>query len=277
MDEKLDWTQKLGDAFLDQQKELLDAVQRLRARAQTEGNLKSTTEQKVTVEPPRAAPPAARASRRRRPWWSGAAPPTVIKIEPANPQVVYVPSYNPTVVYGAWPYPAYPPYYPYPPGYAFGAAALSFGVGMAVGAAVWGNCNWGGGDVDVNVNKLPELLEEREPVGRRQSAHRSGLSRASRAIDRSGSTIRSIVRACSIATRRRSSATTAGRARRPPSPASSTAGAPTRAARISDEAAPAALAAPGAPSAEGLRGVHAHRRPAEVRPAEGGRRERFRA
>ena len=64
-----------------------------------------------------------------------------------------MPSYNPTVVYGAWPYPAYPPYYPYPPGYAWGAAALSFGVGMAVGAAVWGNCNWGGGNVDVNVNR----------------------------------------------------------------------------------------------------------------------------
>ena len=77
----------------------------------------------------------------------------MITIEPANPQVVYVPAYNPTVVYGAWPYPAYPPYYPYPPGYAFGAAALSFGVGMAVGAAVWGNCNWGGGNVDVDVNK----------------------------------------------------------------------------------------------------------------------------
>jgi hypothetical protein len=80
-------------------------------------------------------------------------PAQVITIEPANPQVVYVPAYNPTVVYGAWPYPAYPPVYPYPPGYAFGAAALSFGVGMAVGAAVWGNCNWGGGNVDVDVNK----------------------------------------------------------------------------------------------------------------------------
>ncbi len=80
-------------------------------------------------------------------------PAQVITIEPTNPQVVYVPAYNPTVVYGAWPYPAAPPYYPYPPGYAFGAAALSFGVGMAVGAAVWGNCNWGGGNVDVNVNQ----------------------------------------------------------------------------------------------------------------------------
>ena len=92
MDEKLDWTQKLGDAVLAQQKDVMDAVQRLRAKAQAEGNLKTTEQQKVIVE---EAPP------------SGGT--TVIVIEPANPQVVYVPTYNPTVVYGAWPYPAYPP------------------------------------------------------------------------------------------------------------------------------------------------------------------------
>jgi hypothetical protein len=144
MDGKLDWTQKLGDAFLGQQKDLMDAIQRLRARAQAQGNLKSTPEQKVTVEP--APPPAPAAP-------GQPAPPTqIITIEPANPQVVYVPSYNPTVVYGAWPYPAYPPYYPYPPGYMFGTAALSFGLGLAT-AALWGSCNWGGGHVDVDVNR----------------------------------------------------------------------------------------------------------------------------
>ena len=155
MDQKLDWVQKLGDAVLGQQKELMDAIQRLRARAQKEGNLKSTSEQTVTVAPAAAAPPA---GARAGPAATQTVvvqqqPAQVITIEPANPQVVYVPAYNPTVVYGAWPYPAYPPAYPYPPGYAFGAAALSFGVGMAVGAAVWGNCNWGGGNVDVDVNK----------------------------------------------------------------------------------------------------------------------------
>ena len=153
MDGKLDWTQKLGDAVLDQQKELMDAVQRLRARAQKEGNLKSTAEQTVTTEPAAAAPPAPGQPPPSQTVVVQQAPAQVITIEPASPQVVYVPSYNPTVVYGSWPYPAYPPYYPYPPGYAFGAAALSFGVGMAVGAAVWGNCNWGGGNVDVDVNK----------------------------------------------------------------------------------------------------------------------------
>jgi hypothetical protein len=132
MSEKLDWTQKLGDAFLSQQKEVMDAVQRLRAKAQAAGNLQTTEQQKVIVEE------------------------KVIKIEPASPQVVYVPTYNPTVVYGAWPYPAYPPYPWYPPGYAFGASMLAFGTGVALGAAwgfAWGGANWGRGEVNVDVNR----------------------------------------------------------------------------------------------------------------------------
>ena len=64
-----------------------------------------------------------------------------------------MPTYNPTVVYGAWPYPAYPPYYYYPPGYVAGGALLGFTAGVIVGGALWGNCNWGGGDVNVNVNR----------------------------------------------------------------------------------------------------------------------------
>ena len=132
MSDKLDWTQKLGDAFLSQQKEVMDAVQRLRAKAEAAGNLKTTEQQKVIVEE------------------------KVIKIESPSPQVVYVPTYNPTVVYGAWPYPAYPPYPWYPPGYAFGASMLAFGTGVALGAAwgyAWGGANWGRGDVDVDINR----------------------------------------------------------------------------------------------------------------------------
>src|SRR5262245_1627640 len=132
MSDKLDWTQKLGDAFLEQQKDVMDAVQRLRAKAQAAGNLQTTEQQKVIVEE------------------------KVIKIESPSPQVVYVPTYNPTVVYGAWPYPAYPPYPWYPPGYAFGASMLAFGTGVALGAAwgyAWGGANWGRGDVDIDVNR----------------------------------------------------------------------------------------------------------------------------
>ena len=143
MDEKIDWTQKLGDAFLAQQKEVMAAVQRLRVKAKDAGNLQSTKEQVVKTEP---APQGAPATQ-------GAPAPQIIVIESSNPEVIYVPTYNPTVVYGAWPYPAYPPYYYYPPGYAAGAAFFSFGVGVVVGGAIWGNCNWGGGDVDIDVNR----------------------------------------------------------------------------------------------------------------------------
>jgi hypothetical protein len=139
MSEKLEITQKLGDVFLAQQKDVLDAIQRLRAKAQKEGNLKTTQEQKVIVEQPTPTQQT-----------------TVIKIEPANPQVVYVPTYNPTVVYGAWPYPAYPPYPYYPPGYVAATSVFSFAAGVAVGAAwgyAWGGCNWGRGDVDIDINR----------------------------------------------------------------------------------------------------------------------------
>src|SRR5499427_2020944 len=147
MDQKLDMTQRLGDAFLAQQKDVLDAIQRLRAKAQAQGNLKTTPEQTVIVEQP-----AAQTTVVEQP----AAQTTIIKIEPTNPQVVYVPTYNPTVVYGAWSYPAYPPYTYYPPGYVATTAAFSFTAGVALGAAwgyAWGGCNWHGGDVDINVNR----------------------------------------------------------------------------------------------------------------------------
>lgn len=146
MNEKLDWTQKLGDVFLAQQQDVMTAVQRLRIKAEAAGNLKSNDQQKVIVEP-------APATVQQNVTVQQAPPQTqVIKIEQANPQVVYVPTYNPSVVYGPWPYPAYPPYSYYPPGYVATTSLLSFGAGMAVGAALWGNCNWGHGNVNVNVN-----------------------------------------------------------------------------------------------------------------------------
>jgi hypothetical protein len=135
MSEKIDLTQKVGDAFLAQQEDVMKAVQSLRAKAQAAGNLKTTKEQKVIVEK------------------------ETIIIQPANPQIVYVPTYNPTVVYGAWPYPAYPPAYYYPPSYYAGAAFFGFAAGVAVGAAwgyAWGHCNWHGGgwgNVNVDINR----------------------------------------------------------------------------------------------------------------------------
>ena len=137
MNEKLDWTQKLGDAFLAQQKDVAAAIQRLRRQAQNAGNLQSNQQQVVRSEA------------------------QTIIIEPAQPQVVYVPAYNPTVVYGTWPYPAYPPYY-YPgvtawyPGSAF-VSGLAWGVGFAAAGAMFGGWNWGHGDVNVNVNRATNI------------------------------------------------------------------------------------------------------------------------
>ena len=136
LSEKLELTQQMGDAFLAQPKELMDAVQKLRHRASAQGNLKDSPQQKVITEQ--------------------AATQTIIKIEPADPQVVYVPTYNPAVVYGTWAYPAYPPYAYYPPAYygAYaGAGLVGFTAGVIVGGALWGNCNWGGGDVNINTNQ----------------------------------------------------------------------------------------------------------------------------
>jgi hypothetical protein len=151
LNEKLDWTQKLGDAFLAQQTDVMNAIQRLRSKAQAQGNLKTTPEQKVIVEPVAVSQttPGPEVVVEQ----PAASQTTIIRIEPANPQVVYVPTYNPMVVYGAWPYPAYPPYAYYPPGYVAATSLLSFGAGMAVGAALWGDCDWGRGDVNVNVNR----------------------------------------------------------------------------------------------------------------------------
>ena len=130
MNENLEWTQKLGDALLTQQKQVMDTIQNLREKAQKEGNLKTTEQQKVVVEE------------------------ETIIIEPANPEEIYVPSYDPTVVYGGWWWPSFPPFRPFfppPPGRFIGV-----GIGFAAGAAwgyAWGHCNWHGGDVDIDVNR----------------------------------------------------------------------------------------------------------------------------
>jgi hypothetical protein len=180
MNEHLEWTQDLGDAFLAQQEDVMDAVQALRAKAVAAGNLKSSKELTVTTEKPQAPPadagvvvqPAAQQQQ-------------VIVIQPANPQVVYVPQYNPVVVYGAWPYPAYPPYPVYPPGYVAATAAISFGVGLAVGAAMWGNCSWGyhgHSSVNINVNNYNRVNHTNISNGNRNTAnwnhasqHRQGV------------------------------------------------------------------------------------------------------
>ena len=140
MSSKLDWTQKLGDTVLAQQPDVMDAIQRLRAKAQANNKLTSTKEQKVTVKQEENK--------------------KVIVIEPTVPDTVYVPYYNPSVVYGGWPYPAYPPYYFAPPAYIPGAiigAGIAFGAGYALGRWASGGNYWGGGvnwgNNNININR----------------------------------------------------------------------------------------------------------------------------
>src|SRR5262245_1434828 len=128
MNDNLDWTQDLGDAFLADQSALMDTVQKMRRKAKDAGKLETTKEQKVSEREDK-----------------------IIVIEPADPQTVYVPTYYPTACYGSWSYPVYyyPPMYPaYPPAY----PAFTFAVGVAWGAAIWGGCSWGWGHSECNVN-----------------------------------------------------------------------------------------------------------------------------
>lgn len=130
--ENIAWTSDLGNAFLAQQADVMDAVQRMRAKAQGAGNLKTSKEQKVESKQVEGK--------------------TVVVIEQADPKVVYVPAYNPAAVYGppVYPYPSiyYPPYVP--------GRLLAFGAGVAIGAAWnggWGwGCGWGNNNVNVNIN-----------------------------------------------------------------------------------------------------------------------------
>jgi len=131
----IQWTTDLGNAFLAQQSEVMEAVQRMRKKAQDKGNLQSSEQQKVETKVIEGN--------------------SVILIEQASPQVIYVPSYDPMYVYGAPLYPYPPIYYP-PAGYYAAGMAISFGIGIAMGA-FWGGgwgwgCGWGGNNVYINHN-----------------------------------------------------------------------------------------------------------------------------
>jgi hypothetical protein len=177
--DKTDWVKNMGDAFLAQPEDVMDSVQRLRAQAQKAGNLKSNEQVKVSTEAASPPPPSTTTVVQQ------AAPPQqVIVIEPAQPSVVYVPAYNPAVVYGAWPYPAYPPYYyPPPPGYWFSrtvATGIAWGIGIGVSNALWGGFNWGRGDVNINVNRYNNInvnnrldVNSRNSTWNHNTAHRT--------------------------------------------------------------------------------------------------------
>lgn len=128
MGSKLQWTQNLGNAYKLQPADTMKAVQVLRKRAVQAGTLKSNQQMTVSTDAN-----------------------SNVLIQPANTQVVYVPSYNPTVVYGPWPYPDYPPYPAYNPGWGM----MSFGLGLAVGGAFWATPSWSDGTINVNNTNTP--------------------------------------------------------------------------------------------------------------------------
>jgi hypothetical protein len=120
MDKNLSWTSSLGEAYATQPQDVTDAVQTMRQEARKAGHLDSNEQQKVRTQG------------------------NTIVIEPANPEVVYVPAYDPWLVYGA-PIVAYPGWYPVP-GIFWGGAGLSFGIGFGIGffgGYGWGWHHWG--------------------------------------------------------------------------------------------------------------------------------------
>jgi len=120
MDKNLSWTSSLGDAYYNQQQDVMDAVQVMRRRAEEAGNLKNTPQQTVTTQG------------------------EDVEIQPTDPNTVYVPAYDPWLVYGG-PIVAWPGWYPYP-GIWFGGPYLSFGVGFGIGwfgGFGWGYPHWG--------------------------------------------------------------------------------------------------------------------------------------
>ncbi|HTZ41387.1 MAG TPA: DUF3300 domain-containing protein [Syntrophales bacterium] len=133
MSQNLEWTQRVGDAFLSQQADVMGSVQRLRDKAAAQGNLQSTAEQKVSRSD------------------------DVIVIEPTDTQVIYVPAYDPLWVYGPWWWPAYPPFILYPyPGFVVAPGFIWFGIGFHVGVhwcTAWGHWDWHHRAVFVNANR----------------------------------------------------------------------------------------------------------------------------
>ena len=210
------WTTDLGNAFLAQQSDVMDAVQRMRKKASDAGNLKTTEQQKVTTQVVQTK--------------------EVIVIQQANPQVIYVPAYNPVVVYGPPIYPYPPIYYP-PVGYYAAGVAIGFGVGVAMGA-FWGGGwgygpRWGYGSVNINVNNRYVNHYNRYNNYNRYGGnwnhnpqHRGGTPYADRnTANRYGGTARGDSMATRQATARQNSGASA---RTQPAPAPIGAGAPVR-------------------------------------------------
>ncbi len=138
MSERLDETTNLGDAFLAQESEVMRVIQDLRHSAYEEGNLSSNDKEKVIFKSD-----------------------GTIVIEPADPQIVYVPYYDTSYVYGPWLYPDYPPWYWGPPGVAVGTGIYfwpDFYVGFSFGFGYWCHFDWPRRTIIINVHRRPRFF-----------------------------------------------------------------------------------------------------------------------
>lgn len=151
--DKPDWVRQLGDAFLLDPDMVMDTVQSLRRKAQEAGNLRTSEQQRIVVD--------------------NSDDTTIIIIEPADPKIVYVPTYNPVVVYGSWWWPDYRPFYYtypvryYPVGYTFGDAlfaGIGFGLGVAITHSLWSDCDWHRRDINVNVYNYNNIYVDRRII-----------------------------------------------------------------------------------------------------------------
>lgn len=151
MSKELEWTQKLGDAFLAQEDEVFGRIQYLRQKADESGNLKSTKKQKVTKkEKPSGSSGGGSGSSQSNYYYV---------IEPADPEYIYVPVYEPSVVYGSWWYPSYPPYYwDWYPGSTL-VSGIFWGAGFAIANNIWnwGHFDWDRGDINIDVDRFNKI------------------------------------------------------------------------------------------------------------------------
>lgn len=188
MGENPPWVENLGDAFLAQPHDVMDSVQRLRALAQQTGSLKSTPQQKVTTANASAPASSAAASSSSAGSQAAPAPTQIIKIESTDPNVVYVPTYNPSTVYGSWPNTAYPPVYlPPPPGEQFTDSfvkGFGYSLGVATTWALFSSIDWdhdddyhhdndynrgyshNGDNININVNNFNHITGQNLPGNR---------------------------------------------------------------------------------------------------------------
>src|SRR6266568_2216330 len=156
MDQHLEWTARLGDVFIAQEPQVMETVQNLRQKAYEAGNLRSTQQASVVQQG------------------------DALAIEPASPEMVYVPYYDPRVVYGPWWWPAYPPVYwaPWPGYYVYPGFAFAWGVGITVGAGFFFSaCDWRQRHVTVvnvtNVTNITNVTVNRQVVVNRPAPART--------------------------------------------------------------------------------------------------------